>query len=128
MIWSILLSGFWSCGIANANPITKIGKHLDKIKAIEYKQSLKQIDELEAAEKIMPHVNAIKELSKKVTAGEPIKEYLTAFVITWDTVEKIRVSLIDERVRFMTDVTTFYMRGFVKDKKGSKTLFPIFKP
>ena len=128
MLGLIFLSGFWSCGIGNASPNAKIGHCLDKIKKIDYQFSLKKLNAKDAAEKIMPHVNAIRALNNKIPQDDPIKEFLISFVSTWDTAEKIRESLSDGHVKFMTDVTTFYMRDFVKAKKGWKTLFPIFKP
>ncbi len=114
--------------IACSKPIDKVGYHLEEIKDIDYKLSLKKIDAMLAAEKIMKHLQSIEKLNYKIQNDEPIKEYLDPFVKKWNSKELIFASLTDERRDFMQEVSTFFMRGYVKTREGWKTLFPIFKP
>lgn len=124
----ISLSSIFGCSAYFGKPIDKVGHHLQKIKDIDYKLSLKKIDAALAAQKIISHVKEIDILHKKISESEPIKELLTSFLYKWNTEDKILASLSDGNQQFMSEVTAFFLRGHVKHKDGWKTLFPIFKP
>jgi len=106
----------------------KVGHHLEKIKDIEYKRSLKKIGTELAAKKIMLHMKDIEKLQSKISDQEPIKDLLTAFINKWNTENKILESLRDGNQHFMIEVNAFFIRGFVRAKEGWKTLFPMFRP
>lgn len=112
---------------SNARVIDKIGRHFDKIKDIDWQLSLNKTEPLPASEKMMEQVAALQKLNLKVSENEPIKVALNEFLTKWATREFIYQSLINNDQKFMADVTSFYLRGLVKYKKGWKTLFPFFR-
>lgn len=116
------------CVAGAGKPIEKIGHHLQKIKDINYKLSIKKIDAPQAAKRIMSHMKEIKQLDTKISENEPIKTLLTLFIEKWNTEDNILASLTDGDHLFMSEVNVFFVRGHVKYKDGWKTLFPIFKP
>jgi hypothetical protein len=124
----ISISSIFGCSSYFGKPINKVGHHLQKIKDINYKLSIKKIDPPLAAQKILSHMEEIKQLDTKISDNEPIKALLTLFIVKWNTVDNILASLTDEDHLFMTEVNVFFVRGHVKYKDGWKTLFPIFKP
>lgn len=124
----ISISSIFGCSAYFGKPIDKVGHHLQKIKDINYKLSIKKIDPPLAAQKIVSHMKEIKQLDAKISDNEPIKALLTLFIVKWNTVDNILASLTDGDHLFMTDVNVFFVRGHVKYKDGWKTLFPIFKP
>lgn len=129
LIMCIILSSCLSgCLYVFHKPKEKIGYHLEKIKDIHYKLSLKKLDTKLAASKMMSHVISIQKLSKKIAEDEHMKDFLSEFVSKWTSEEKITASLMDGKSEFMSEVNVFFVRGYIKVKDGWKTLFPIFKP
>ena len=124
----ISLSSITGCSAGEGKLTARVGHHLEKIKDIEYKRSLKKIDNILAAKKIMLHMKDIEKLQKRISEQEPIKELLTSFTNKWNTENKILESLRDGNQQFMSEVNAFFIRGFVRAKEGWKTLYPIFKP
>jgi hypothetical protein len=124
----ISLSSIIGCSAYFGKPIEKIGHHLQKIKDIDYKLSLKKINSAQASKRMMSHMEEIKQLDTKISDKEPIKALLTPFIEKWNTEDDILVSLTNGDHLFMTEVNVFFIRGHVKYKDGWKTLFPIFKP
>jgi hypothetical protein len=124
----IFMSRMFGCFTGAVKPIEKVGHHLQKIKDISYKLSVKKIDASQAAKRILSHMEDIKQLDSKISDTEPIKALLTLFIEKWNTEGNILASLTDGDHLFMTDVNVFFVRGHVKYKDGWKTLFPIFKP
>ena len=57
-----------------------------------------------------------------------IKAPLAAFLEKWTSSAIIEVSLLDGGPGFMNEVKLFYMRGFVEQSEGWKTLFPARRP
>lgn len=127
-MYIILISSIFGCTSIFGKPTDKVGNHLEKIKELNYKLSLKKIDVNLAVKKIADHIKAIGKLNKKISDNEPIKELLNAFIEKWNTEDKIFASLTDGKQQFMSEVNAFFIRGYVKYKDGWKTLFPIFKP
>lgn len=124
----ISISSILGCSAYFGKPIDKVGHHLQKIKDIDYKLSLKKINAELAAQKIISHMKEIKQLDTKISDNAPIKALLTPFIEKWNTEDNILASLTDGDHLFMTEVNVFFVRGHVKYKDGWKTLFPIFKP
>lgn len=124
----ISISSIFGCSAYFGKPIDKVGHHLQKIKDIDYKLSLKKIDSALAAQKIISHMKEIEQLDTKISDNEPIKALLIPFMEKWNTEDNILASLTDGDRLFMTEVNVFFVRGHVKYKDGWKTLFPIFKP
>jgi hypothetical protein len=124
----IFMSSIFGCFAGAGKPIEKVGHHLQKIKDINYKLSIKKTDAPLAEKKIMSHMEEIKQLDTKISDNEPIKDLLTSFLNKWSTQTQILGSLMDEHHQFMAEVNVFFIRGYVKYKDGWKTLFPIFKP
>lgn len=124
----ISFTSIFGCFAISGKPTDKVGHHLEKIKDIDYKRSLKKMDTTLAAKKIMSNLEEIKQLNTKIPENEPIKALLTPFVEKWNAEDKIFATLNDGNHHFMIDVNAFFIRGHVKTKDGWKTLFPIFKP
>jgi hypothetical protein len=124
----IFMSSMPGCFARAGKPIEKVGHHLQKIKDIDYKRSLKKLDATLTTKKIMPHMVEINQLNKKISDNEPVKEFLNSFIEKWNAEDKILTSLKEGNQQFMSEVNAFFIRGYVKYKEGWKTLFPIFKP
>jgi hypothetical protein len=124
----ISFTSIFGCFAISGKPTDKVQHHLEKIKEINYKHSLKKIDATLAAKKMVIHMIAIEKLNKKISDIESIKELLTSFIEKWNSEAQILGSLKDGNHFFMIEVNAFFIRGHVKTKDGWKTLFPIFKP
>ena len=105
----ISLSSIIGCSAYFGTPIDKIGHHLQKIKDIDYKLSLKKIDAPQAAKRIMSHMEEIEILHTKISESEPIKGLLTPFVEKWDAEDIIFASLNDRNHHFMIEVNVFFV-------------------
>lgn len=122
------MSSMFGCFAGAGKPIEKVGHHLQKIKDISYKLSVKKIDAPQAAKRILSHMEDIKQLDSKISDTEPIKVLLLPFIEKWHSENNILASLTDGEHLFMSEVNAFFIRGYVAYKDGWKTLFPIFKP
>lgn len=124
----ISISSIFGCSAYFGKPIDKVGHHLQKIKDISYKFSVKKIDASQAAKRILSHMEDIKQLDSKISDTEPIKALLLPFIEKWHSEDNILASLTDGEHLFMSEVNAFFIRGYVAYKDEWKTLFPIFKP
>lgn len=124
----IIVSGIFGYLGGSGKSVKKVGYHLQKIKDISYKLSVKKIDASQAAKRILSHMEDIKQLDSKISDTEPIKALLTLFIEKWNTEDNILASLTDGEHLFMSEVNAFFIRGYVAYKDEWKTLFPIFKP
>jgi hypothetical protein len=113
---------------ASENPLNKIGHHFERIKDIENKRSLNKIDNITAAGSMFIHVEALKPLIHKLSDNDPRKPSFESFIDKWDSTDKIYSSLNSGEGDFKGHVNYFFAGGYIKQKEGWKTLFPIFRP
>lgn len=67
-------------------------------------------------------------IEKKMDDKDSMQGLLHTFVLSWKNETDILASLTDDNHAFISELNTFFVRGYVKYPSDSKTLFPIFRP
>jgi hypothetical protein len=122
---------FWPLGCfgnMESKDIAKVGRHLDRIQEINHAYTLKKTTASAAAACMYKEVEAIRERFLAIPESSVIKAPLAAFLGKWTSTATIEASLLDGGPGFMTEVKLFYMRGFVEQRDGWRTLFPVRRP
>ena len=127
VIGYISLSNLISHYDGNIKAKRKIGHQLNKIKEINYQLSLKKLKPEIAAEKIFGHIKAMEILSHQIAEDEPIKQLLTVFSRKWKTENQICKSLTDGMHQFMSEVTSFFLRGYLPYSDARYALISLFR-
>lgn len=111
-----------------AKAIKRIGRHLERIDAIDRRCRLKNSSTAHAAVALFAEVEAMQKAALMISDTAKIKAPLDRFFSTWTSAVRIQASMDDGRERFMADATGFYLQGLVERREGWKTLFPFFRP
>lgn len=107
--------------------VKKISRRFEKIHDIDYELSLRRISNTDATSKFYREVNKIAHYFDSVSDTATIKIPLKEFLEQWSHIERISASIQESDQKFMADVTSFYLRGLVRRRGSSKTLFPVYK-